>query len=153
VTSLEVELLAQDPNNPQGSPGGQPAQNPKKSGTGGKGSSGSGSGGKGQPKKDTKNSRAVVDEVALRLAGQIGRAIKEGSSSSGVEFSFGYQRQFEEALRKDEIENPTGVVVSVYDFTKAWLSDLPWSYLQDQPNVGELVKNTMQARLEEVVDV
>jgi hypothetical protein len=153
LTLEEVELLAQDPNNPQGSPGGQPAQNPKKSGTGGKGSSGSGSGGKGQPKKDTKNSRAVVDEVALRLAGQIGRAIKEGSSSSGVEFSFGYQRQFEEALRKDEIENPTGVVVSVYDFTKAWLSDLPWSYLQDQPNVGELVKNTMQARLEEVVDV
>jgi hypothetical protein len=157
LTLEEVEQLAGDPNNPQGGAGGtgKPATDPKKAGSGGKGSSGSGSGGKSQPKKDTKNSKEVVSEVAARIAGQVGRAIKEETPGASLDFSFGYQRQFEEALRKDGIENACGVVVSTYDFTKAWLLDLPWSYVKETGTWGmsELIRDTMQARLEDVVDV
>lgn len=153
----EVELVTEDPEGGPGGSGGpgKPAADPKKAAPGGKSSSGSGSGDKGKSKKDTKNSKEVVSEVAARVAGQVGRAIKEEAPGTSLDFSFGYQRQLEEALRKDSIENAAGVVVQIYDFTKLWLEDLPWSYVKDTGTWGmnELIKETMQARLEDLVNV
>lgn len=154
LTLTEVQQLVQDQNPPNGDPSSGPPNKSGSTGSGGKASSGSGSGGQGGQKKDTKNSREVIGEVASRLASQVNKHLKDGNLDASIDLSFGYQRQLEEALRKDNVEDPTGVMGSVYSFATAWFNDLPPEYISNLGVWGtmEAFKGTMTARLEDLVN-
>lgn len=75
-------------------------------------------------KKPSKNSMAILDDVAARVQSQILKALSDGKDSDGVSIAMGYERRLSDSLETDGFEDAEELVRYTYRQAAAMISEL-----------------------------